>query len=1156
MGSALKGSGFRASFARVAAAAATLVVAAPGWAVVRTCGVDGVVNTATVLCAAPSGPCTASLVVLGNDIDVVAGGCTFDLGGRALRVDKTLQMTGLGFIDIVNAGDITITATGRLKARGDFVEPAGLIIRGGSILLSSSGTITLTDRSQIDVSGDAAGSVRLIAAGVTAAGVGIDLQSGSILRGHGISSSTGAGERFSDGGVLQVTALAGSVIDNADIDMGGANQAAGGDVSLQAARDISVGAVLDVSGGASDGGTLDLLAGDDIRITKTMTVESRLGGGTGGGMTLAAGADALGGVHPGGTLLVDNAPLLLNGSASETSGGDGGDFDATASGTITFTATAQVRVDAATLFDGSGGTIFIGSGDTAASAIGPLDGDISLGGTITANSGADFGTGGSLEVSTGRNLTLTAAVDMSGKDGGGDIIVDAGGSIVMSSPLRSVATNATGPGGFIDVTSGLASNSGLTVNRDVLAAGGASNGAGQSISLVGCTLTVATGVVVDGRGGVDPVSGALGGSDITLGARGLMQLGASSRYLGDPGGRVFTLHPVGQTPVIGSGVVFTTARVDSPTTVGLPGCSNCGDGIVQGAEACDDGARVDGDGCSATCTVEPGWVCSGAPSTCATVCGDGVATPNEGCDDGNTVPDDCCSNTCQPVRIGLACTSDGNVCTSDVCGATGVCEHQPTAGSCNDGNACTQTDTCQAGVCVGSNPVVCAASDQCHVAGVCAPATGVCSNPVKANGSTCNDGDACTRTDACQAGSCVGANPVVCTALDQCHVAGVCAPATGICSNPAKADGSTCSDGNACTRTDGCQAGTCVGGNPVVCTALDQCHISGVCNTVTGVCSNPNAPNGTGCDDTNVCTIRDACSVGSCIGDTHTCGDGVPQLTCGESCDDGNATDGDGCDTNCTPTACGNGVVTSGEACDDGDLSDGDGCSASCTVEPGWRCSGRPSTCSEVCGDTIVTPGEQCDDGNTISRDGCSATCRRELCAATPASGCRLPIAAQKSVITLKHRSIASSNSITWKWGQGAATTKAEFGDPVSGTSYAVCVYDEVGGTPRLRLSSTAPGGGFCDRGPCWRDKGTAFLYSRRDLFPEGLSKVTLTPGVGGAAKIMVKGKGANLAMPDLSGMGLPLRVQMLNSAGLCWEARFSAPAAKQTPDLFKDKSD
>src|SRR5262249_61033855 len=98
--------------------------------------------------------------------------------------------------------------------------------------------------------------------------------------------------------------------------------------------------------------------------------------------------------------------------------------------------------------------------------------------------------------------------------------------------------------------------------------------------------------------------------------------------------------------------------------------------------------------------------------------------------------------------------------------------------TCTDANPCTQTDTCQAGACVGATPVVCTPTDQCHDVGVCAPATGICSNPAKTNGTTCTDGNLCTQIDTCQAGLCVGANPVVCTASDHCHDAGVCAPET------------------------------------------------------------------------------------------------------------------------------------------------------------------------------------------------------------------------------------------------------------------------------------------------------------------------------------------------------------------------------------------
>ena len=70
------------------------------------------------------------------------------------------------------------------------------------------------------------------------------------------------------------------------------------------------------------------------------------------------------------------------------------------------------------------------------------------------------------------------------------------------------------------------------------------------------------------------------------------------------------------------------------------------------------------------------------------------------------------------------------------------------------------TDTCQNGMCIGSSPMTCAAINQCHDAGTCNTATGVCSTPIKANGTTCNDQNACSRTDTCQNGACTGGNPV------------------------------------------------------------------------------------------------------------------------------------------------------------------------------------------------------------------------------------------------------------------------------------------------------------------------------------------------------------------------------------------------------------
>jgi cysteine-rich repeat protein len=92
------------------------------------------------------------------------------------------------------------------------------------------------------------------------------------------------------------------------------------------------------------------------------------------------------------------------------------------------------------------------------------------------------------------------------------------------------------------------------------------------------------------------------------------------------------------------------------------------------------------------------------------------------------------------------------------------------------------------------------------------------------------------------------------------------------------------------------------------------------------------------------------------------CGDGIADPT--EPCDDGNAADGDGCDTNCLPSGCGNGIVTAGEDCDDGNATAGDGCRDDCTIEQ--------------CGDGILDPQDECDDGNLVDGDCCSSTCTAE----------------------------------------------------------------------------------------------------------------------------------------------------------------------------------
>jgi cysteine-rich repeat protein len=93
--------------------------------------------------------------------------------------------------------------------------------------------------------------------------------------------------------------------------------------------------------------------------------------------------------------------------------------------------------------------------------------------------------------------------------------------------------------------------------------------------------------------------------------------------------------------------------------------ARCGDGRLAAGEACDDGNATSGDGCSATCTVEAGFTCSGTPSVCAAaaVCGDGRLAAGEACDDGNTTSGDGCSATCT-VEGGFTCAGTPSVCAA------------------------------------------------------------------------------------------------------------------------------------------------------------------------------------------------------------------------------------------------------------------------------------------------------------------------------------------------------------------------------------------------------------------------------------------------------------------------------------------------------------
>lgn len=275
----------------------------------------------------------------------------------------------------------------------------------------------------------------------------------------------------------------------------------------------------------------------------------------------------------------------------------------------------------------------------------------------------------------------------------------------------------------------------------------------------------------------------------------------------------------------------------------------------------------------------------------------------------------------------------------------------------------------------------CVALDQCHHAGTCNPETGYCSNPANVDGHPCDDGNLCTTGDACQAGVCASGAGTACTALDQCHTAGTCQPATGLCSTPSKLDATACDDSDLCTQTDTCQGGVCSGGNPKTCTAA-KCQIAGTCAPATGVCSTPtNATNGSACNDGNLCTQTDSCMNGSCMGSNPKSCSGGDVCNSGSTCDPATGSCGGGAPMN-EGGACTDGnKCTIGDKCTSGTCT---GAAVNCTSSNPCQvgaCDGATGSCvygnvldNTTCNDgKTCTTGDKCMGGTCVGNVSCPA---------------------------------------------------------------------------------------------------------------------------------------------------------------------------------------
>ena len=378
------------------------------------------------------------------------------------------------------------------------------------------------------------------------------------------------------------------------------------------------------------------------------------------------------------------------------------------------------------------------------------------------------------------------------------------------------------------------------------------------------------------------------------------------------------------------------------------GCETggCGDGAVLIPERCDDGNTAEGDGCSATCVEEPGWLCTGAPSTCEFfgegTCGDGTVNPGEDCDaagETGACDFDCTFALCGDSRVnmmrGETC-DDGNLTDGDGCSS--MCQVESVG--CGNG-ACDPDETCT------GCPLDCADAPRCRE---CLDMDGDGFTDSACGGPDCNDFDISINPDATE---------VPCNRVDE-----DCNPATV---DALDVDGDLSSCNYDCDDEDPSRS-------PLF---FERCGngIDDDCNPATSDVGD-NDGDGFACDAD--CNDFDATVCPTC---PEICANIIDD-DCDPSTLDLFDADGDGssCNLDCAdddsavfpgqPEICSNGVD---DDCDpstidlfDGDM-DGDACDTDCDD----RDARRATTFSEICGNGF---DDDCDGATLDMEDRDSDT--------------------------------------------------------------------------------------------------------------------------------------------------------------------------------------
>jgi MYXO-CTERM domain-containing protein len=435
--------------------------------------------------------------------------------------------------------------------------------------------------------------------------------------------------------------------------------------------------------------------------------------------------------------------------------------------------------------------------------------------------------------------------------------------------------------------------------------------------------------------------------------------------------------------------------------------AGCGNFVLELGEGCDDGNTTDNDGCNQFCLLEIGQPCAGVDDNCASAfcdpsgnvcqcdsdedclggqacnvtlnpnqcvpmgCGNGLLEMGEGCDDNNLNTGDGCNAQCKR-ELGQPCAGNNNVCASTFCDPAGnIC-------ACDEFADCPGIQLCN----TTPNPNICV-NPGCGNGIV--EVTEACDDGNTISGDGCNSicfreiGQACTLPGQCASGFCDPANNAcACDQSIDCPMGQLCNTVANPnicvmpgCGNNVLEAGEACEDGNI-INGDGCNA-TCLKELGQSCLLSGECA-SNSCDIASFICV---------CDQNADCPMGQLCNF---VADPNVCvnpGCGNFVLEAGEACEDGNTTNGDGCNSVCLRElgqACMMGSQCVSAFCDS--ANNACACDQDADCSNGQLCNllSNPNTCvNPGCSNGVVEATEACDDGNSVDGDGCNSVCLREI---------------------------------------------------------------------------------------------------------------------------------------------------------------------------------